>query len=295
MRKRPDKKKMKRFSEIAERVKRLRTALGMTQVVFGELIRADPSRISEWEAGKRKPTGENYMALGNLAPYPDSLWFWQQAGLDRNAMLSSAGGILEERARPGEDVETVRVPLVRQSAAGLEAAGPLVSLPAGFIDNTASTICLITRQTLDLGQRRTVIVLDNSKTELHSLWEEVVLVDLKAHAAEWIQAQAFLPKPPEQIIGLLRKEIHFDAEGLWWFAELWSEHGYPLASTLKIASWQFPYSHKPRRNMFYMPSSDEMASLHEKSARQLPTHLKLMPGIRILGRVIGWFRLPREE
>ena len=295
MRTRPDKKKMKRFSEIAERVKRLRTALGMTQVVFGALIRVDPSRISEWEAGKRKPADKNYMALGNLAPYPDSLWFWQQAGLDRNAMLSSAGGILEERARPGEDVETVRIPLVRQSAAGLEAAGPLVSLPAGFIDNAASTRCLITRQTLDLGQRRTVIVLDNSKTELHSLWEEVVLVDLKAHAAEWIQTQALLPKPPEQVIGLLRMEYDYDAEGISWSAEIWSEHGSPLAFTLTIARCHFPYSPKIRRHKPGFPDSGEMASLHEKSARQLPTRLKLMPGVRILGRVIGWFRLPREE
>ena len=289
------KKKMKKGSERAERVKRLRAALGMTQVEFGAIIRVDPSIVSKWEAGKLIPTAEAYVALGNLAPYPENLSFWKQAGLDRNAMVSSAGAILEERARPGKDIETVRVPLLRQTSRGLEPAGPLVSLPSGFLDNAASTKCLVTRQNIDLGVRRTVIVLDQSKTDLHSLWEEVVLVDFKSHAAEWMKTRSLLPKPPEQVIGLLRKEFEYDTEGLSWSAEIWSEHGSPLLHTLTIARCHFPFLPKIRRDKAGFPQPREMLRLQQKSGHELATDLKLMDGIRILGRVVGWFRLPREE
>ena len=151
-------------------------------------------------------------------------------------MLSAAGAILEERARPPKDIETVRVPLLRQSAAGLEPAGALISLPAEFIDNVASAKCLLASEKSSPAMRSSVIVLDDSKTDLHSLWDEVVLVDFTSKAAKRTPSELRPRERPEQIIGLLKKQLDGSPDGVWLAAEIWSEHGIPFGIRMTIAS-----------------------------------------------------------
>lgn len=38
--------------------------------------------VSRWLQGTHEPTGETYVALGNLARRPDALYFWERAGLE---------------------------------------------------------------------------------------------------------------------------------------------------------------------------------------------------------------------
>lgn len=134
MRTGPDKKKMKSGSEIGERVKKLRTALGMNHEQFAERLRVARPRISEWEAGKGVPTAEAYLALGDVAAYPENLWFLEQAGMKSALILSIANELVKGR---------VPIPLAHKTPEGIEETQIVVPLPERFVPNPDSTVCLV--------------------------------------------------------------------------------------------------------------------------------------------------------
>jgi transcriptional regulator with XRE-family HTH domain len=70
--------------EWALRVVALRRHLGLAQVQFADKFAVKQSSVSRWESGRREPSVENYIRMGNLADEPDCLWFWEHAGVDVN-------------------------------------------------------------------------------------------------------------------------------------------------------------------------------------------------------------------
>lgn len=131
---RPVKKKMKRLPEVSERAKHLREALGMSQNQFAEHTGIARPRISEWEAGKGVPSAEACVLLGNAAPYPENLWFWEQIGIKRAVIAYNADKILKER---------VQIALARKTPEGIEKTQAVVPLPELFVPNPDSTVCLV--------------------------------------------------------------------------------------------------------------------------------------------------------
>jgi DNA-binding XRE family transcriptional regulator len=73
---------MKRSPEIGDLVRELRVAKGMTQGDFARVLHVNQSRVSEWETGVATPPADACIALGNLAPYPNCLFFYEKAGMD---------------------------------------------------------------------------------------------------------------------------------------------------------------------------------------------------------------------
>ncbi len=54
----------------------------MTQARLSERLGVSPATVSRWIQGKHEPTAEGYVALGNLAPRRDAVYFWERAGMD---------------------------------------------------------------------------------------------------------------------------------------------------------------------------------------------------------------------
>jgi transcriptional regulator with XRE-family HTH domain len=64
---------------------RLASELKLTQAGLAERLGVSPATVSRWIQGKYEPTAEGYLALGNLYPGPESMYFWERAGVDTSA------------------------------------------------------------------------------------------------------------------------------------------------------------------------------------------------------------------
>jgi len=68
--------------EWSERILRLASELGLTQAGLAERLGVSPATVSRWIQGKYEPTAEGYIALGNLSPRAEGMYFWERAGTD---------------------------------------------------------------------------------------------------------------------------------------------------------------------------------------------------------------------
>jgi transcriptional regulator with XRE-family HTH domain len=74
--------------EWAQHVAQLRQKLGLKQVEFAAYFGVSQAAISGWESGKKEPSVENFVRMGNIADDQDCLWFWEKAGVDLNRLRS---------------------------------------------------------------------------------------------------------------------------------------------------------------------------------------------------------------
>jgi transcriptional regulator with XRE-family HTH domain len=72
--------------EWSERIRRLLRDLDINQKELAERLGASSTMVSRWLQGTHEPTGETYVALGNLARRPDALYFWERAGLETSEL-----------------------------------------------------------------------------------------------------------------------------------------------------------------------------------------------------------------
>ena len=131
---------MARISELRRQIEKLQGKA--KQADFARILGVSQSRISDWYAGRRH-TAEMYLRLAKLAPYPDNLWFLEQAGMDEQAILSAAEGLLKERSAAPVEGEIFRAGRFSEIPQGGERAGPPIPLPKEFVPNPASTVCLV--------------------------------------------------------------------------------------------------------------------------------------------------------
>ena len=126
--------------EWSHRIRGLLRDLKLTQASLAERLGVSPATVSRWIQGKLEPTAETYVALGNLAPRPDGVYFWERAGIETSGLpdaafgraLSSLRVNLEDftlvagrkvsRLIPGKNA--VAIPLLNVTAYGDEIAPP---------------------------------------------------------------------------------------------------------------------------------------------------------------------------
>ncbi len=77
-------------SEWAIRIRRLLAELKSSQAGLAERVGVSPATVSRWLKGRQEPTAECYVALGNLAHPPDSVYFWERAGMDSAAFSDAS-------------------------------------------------------------------------------------------------------------------------------------------------------------------------------------------------------------
>lgn len=276
----------------------------MQQREFAAELHVSPSRVSEWESGKRPPTSEASYRLGSLAPkIDDAIWFWKQAGLDGEKIRAAAGKMASDSFREIEPLiekrEVVLVPRYQQTAEGREEAGPPVPLATEFIPNPGSTTCFILDNRAS-GQKHlgnSVAAVDtsvNGANGLQVLWGEIVLVEFRPSAERdpslsWIW--------PEGVFAglLLMSPLEIGFLPPTWLAQIWplrpseAAGGWPIT----IGSWKYPF--KERREKALTGTSREGRRVQDEIHQQAATNLRPATGCIIHGRVIGWFRESRKS
>ncbi len=176
----------KKISESAQQIKLLRKSLGDKQTDFANRLEVTQPMVSAWEAGRDTPSSAFFIRLGSLASYPQSMWFWKQAGMDEQAILSAAEGVLRKRSIPVEG-EIIRVPRFRETLRGRESAGPPIPLPKEFVPNPASTVCFVVDKDASavLDSPHAIFILDETNKNASNLlpfWGKVVFAEYEAEA-----------------------------------------------------------------------------------------------------------------
>ncbi|MGD0128067.1 MAG: helix-turn-helix domain-containing protein [Terriglobia bacterium] len=135
---------MKRDAEVARRIRALRGE--QTQAEFAKQLEVTQPMVSSWEAGRDLPSPEMYLRLintpGLTRSSDDFRFFFEQAGLTEEAILSAAAKIMGGRTGPAAEGEIIQVPRFRQTEQGRENMERPVPLPAEFIPNPSTAICL---------------------------------------------------------------------------------------------------------------------------------------------------------
>jgi len=288
---------MKKSAKVGEHIKALRLARDMTQSQLAHLLDVRQTTVSAWELDENLPSSEAWVKLGNFAPYPDCIWFWQQAGMDEQAMLSAAEKLLKgRRAAPGE---ITCVPRSSGTLQESEEAGPLVPLPAEFVPNPLSTRCLVVDEKFSnpIFPVGDVILLDesaNSPEDLRPFWGEIVLVHL-TRPKDGTGLRMTKSWRDGLNIGRLLCRTSQSGDRLQWAATLGpfddADKWYTVdGRRIFVGTWR----HEFRSESFGAAvDSDRLREAREEAKLQAPMQMRLTPGCRILGRVIGWFRAPR--
>jgi transcriptional regulator with XRE-family HTH domain len=286
---------------VSERVKRLRLERHMSQAEFAKAIQVTQPMVSAWEAGKEgeTPSLGAYMRLGNLAGYPDNVWFWQQAGLEENRMLSAAERVLEERGAALILGETLPIRCFSKTSEGISLLDRPFVIPAKFAPNPLSTLCLIVDESAATPKipAGTHIVLDESGKDasLSVFRNRVVLTELSIPVRYLKETRSFAKKFGGLHMGRLQFKpsgpLEPNAEGI--FALAWCAILDPSEGSftwrigdpgLCIGSWTYigkaPESEK-----------DEQLSQDDASRRAL-RELRLYDKVQLLGEVRGYFWPP---
>lgn len=110
-----------------ERIQRLLNELNLTQAGLAERLGVSPATVSRWIQGKIEPTAQNYVALGNLAPSPHSVYFWERAGMDPSDLsVANLGKSASSLRFDLRDFQLIASSKTSQQLAG---AGSAVAIP----------------------------------------------------------------------------------------------------------------------------------------------------------------------
>src|ERR1035441_7339374 len=80
--------------ELAQRVRALRTTLGLHQGQFAEKLKVSRPQVVLWEKGvKERPSVEMLLEMASFARTRESrVWFWRKAGVDLDAIKDDIRG-----------------------------------------------------------------------------------------------------------------------------------------------------------------------------------------------------------
>jgi len=175
---------MKKNAQIPQSIKEFREAHYPSQKAFADALGVGQTVVSAWERGDNLPSSEAWVKLGNLAPYPDCMWFWEQAGISEQALLSATEKLSKERGIVRPATEIVRVPIVRKMPEGNEETGRLLPVSAEEVPNPLSTVCLIAseNEASPLVSSGELIILDISQkgaADLRPFLNQTVLADAR--------------------------------------------------------------------------------------------------------------------
>ena len=296
---------MKNLSQAAELIKALRVAKDKTQAQFAAILGVTQPMISAWEGGSDQPSCEMFAKLGNLASYPDNIWFWQQVGLDPQEMFSAAEQILKERVKdrsalPDPKVVT-EIGRFRLTAEGREEAGPALLIARERVPNPLSTVCLVLDEknagfSFSAGDLVVVDVFAGDVNTSEAFWNQLVLAEFGPRAEQAAGLQGIWPQGFSIGKLVLERNAQWTPKGVSFTGRLG-----PLIEAFDARS--FPIGHYYHevppdldRSPYLPPRDRDLARRIEKEAREEALkNFRPAKGCRILGRVIAWFPAPPEK
>lgn len=285
---------MAKSPEISDRIKALRTERGETQLEFANILGVRQATVSDWESPTTDsiPSSESYVQLGNLAPYPDSLWFWKQAGIDQTAMLSASGKLLKERGDLAE-TKCVAVPPLREKGRKQTGQEVFEYVDAKYVPNPSSVAYWIIdkatckESALVSGD---VVILDTSSNDsanLQPFWDSEVLFEVTEGVKQVQTAK------PRAGLHLGRLRLHMPSGGRsphdYWVAVLFPPRH--VLDALNYGEILGMWKISMTADSWRLRGKDHQFD-PELVRQRASEELRLYPGCTILGRVIYVFRPP---
>ncbi len=292
----PATKKAPVNAETVARVKELLDMFGR-RVRLAAAVDQNESRISEWLSGKRAPTPGDWIRLGKLAleyGLAEPFFFWEQAGIDSQTVMSMAGKIVKGQYELVGN--TVPVRRFRFTEQGREEAGPPIPLPAEFIPNPASTVCIVTddKATGVVDSPGAVFILDESEKDAPDLtpfWRQVVFARFDAEAdAQRLDSGIYVGRLSlvEPSLRRFRGEARIADARFHPLADILNERtltlGWWIDRSVKEALEAVGDEPEPEKNPLVVAAWKESVERARKG-------LRLDRGWSIMGRVLGRLKL----
>ena len=221
---------MRKNDQRGDHIKKFREDHYPSQKAFADALGLGQSVVSAWERGDNVPSSEAWVKIASVAPSPDNLWFLRQAGLDREIIKAAAKALGESILLRPKEGETVQIPRFRETEAGREEAGPPIPLPAEFIPNPLSTVCLLvdSKVTGITRSDKALFILDESEshtTNLSPFWNRVVFARYRPES----QTQRDPHAPPGIYMGRIGfvQPTEPNAEMIFWAVgrlSLWAQN-----------------------------------------------------------------------
>jgi SOS-response transcriptional repressor LexA len=112
--------------EWAKAISELRRRLNLNQTNFGQRLHSSTMGVSRWERGMQEPSSHIYIELGNLAGASRCWYFWGQAGLRKEDVMS----ILPESGQPSKLSQSIPIQIAHAGVNRKALESPqLVAIP----------------------------------------------------------------------------------------------------------------------------------------------------------------------
>jgi transcriptional regulator with XRE-family HTH domain len=74
----------------AKKIEEMRESLGLSQAALAKTLNVSPMAPSRWERGINRPPSSIFLRLGKLIGHPLCWYFWEEAGLSKEDLVSCA-------------------------------------------------------------------------------------------------------------------------------------------------------------------------------------------------------------
>jgi transcriptional regulator with XRE-family HTH domain len=135
---------------LAEKVRELRSSLGIPQARLAEMLRVSRSQIAEWETGgDESPSVEKILEMARLAPITElRRWLWIKAGVDLETFRRDFQEEIKLKTDSSPATNLYQIPVIdklgvqRNEGDLLELGGRTVGFPIEFLPHPTATVCL---------------------------------------------------------------------------------------------------------------------------------------------------------
>ncbi len=314
---------MSKKNDVRSRIKKVMADLAIdNQAAFAKALGFRPTTLSAWMTSASLPSPDAYMVLGRKAPsIEDSLFFWEKAGLTRDAILSAAAKIEREQGRDAasEIAAGDAVSIAPLTEFNTDGSMSDLVLPRQYVPNAASVRYLAVNKGFAFGMkwkpylkdlraariegmskdtvemmRQIAIEMANSQESIPPFEiGDILLVDISNSdtidlAPFWGETILFATglQPQAYIIGQLglqpRHGLAFEARLYYWTT---AEGG----ETYDVASWR-------SEMLAGAPDQDDFPDAVEDEAEaRARKELRLTNAQRILGIVTGWLSIGSQR
>jgi transcriptional regulator with XRE-family HTH domain len=220
----------------AKKIEEMRERLGLSQAALAKALNVSPMAPSRWERGINRPPSSIFLRLGKLTGHPYCWYFWQEAGLSKEDLVSCSDPA-EEVARkihvPAAVNQTDYVALPLLPGDATRFAAPLAGEKKDFMiarrdwcSNPDRTICWLYHGhgMKPLLAEASIIAVDLSQSTAAELDGKMVLATHPKHGprVKWLlkteEGLTLKPENPDVASYNLRNgDWKIAGRVIWWF------------------------------------------------------------------------------
>jgi transcriptional regulator with XRE-family HTH domain len=221
--------------EWATKIEELRESLGLSQAALAKTLNVSPMAPSRWERGINRPPSSIFLRLGKLIGHPMCWYFWQQAGLSKEDLISCAdpADVAHKLQVPASLSwqEYVKLPLLARDATDFkipspEEAGDSMIARRDWCLNPEQTVCweYSGKGMKPLLSDASIVAVDLSRSNPEVLEGKLVLASHPKHGprVKWLlkteEGLTLKPENPDVPSYQLRQgNWKIAGQVIWWF------------------------------------------------------------------------------